>query len=251
MKRNMIYRFKMHLVFALIFLLSAAPAMHANVFVVFYATYKGKTGHAGIAIDRYDILVRDRIGNNMEYTVTDTQTTGNLVYFDLWPKGDAFIRAHLKRDLEPCYYELPRGSNEQRITVNSLLAKGLPHKEFQPVDGLIEIETHPFQDYRLIDFLTALAAADKCFNAQLFNCTDFVCRGLTVLTGKKFTAKEVVLFSRFSTPNALFKKLEHSSIFITHILKHPGKEMEGSFFTQKIIPELKNRIRARKTTEQL
>jgi hypothetical protein len=60
-----------------------------------------------------------------------------------------------------------------------------------------------------------------------------------------------VLFSRFSTPNALFKKLEHTKLFIVHILKHPGKEIEGSFFTQKIIPELKNRIRQRKPTEQL
>jgi hypothetical protein len=251
MKRNNTYRLQMLSVVTLIFLLSVAPAMHANVFVIFYSTYKGKTGHAGIAIDRYDIFVRDLISNNIEYSVNDTQATGNLVYFDLWPKGDAFIRAHLKRDLEPSYYQLPRASNEQKITVNTLLAKGLPHKEFQPVDGLIEIETLPFQDYRLLNFLVELAAAEKCFNAQLFNCTDFVCRGLTVLTGKKFTAKEVVLFSRFSTPNALFKKLEHTKLFIVHILKHPGKEMEGSFFTQKIIPELKNRIRQRKPTEQL
>lgn len=251
MKRKNTYPLNMLSLLTLIYLLSVAPAMHANVFVIFYATYKGKTGHAGIAVDRYDIFVHDLIENNEIHSVNDTQATGNLVYFDLWPKGDAFIRAHLKRDLEPSYYQLPRSSNEQKITVNSLLAKGLPHKEFQPVDGLIEIETHPFQDYRLQNFLTELAAAEKCFNAQLFNCTDFVCRGLTVLTGKKFTAKEVVLFSRFSTPNALFKKLEHTQLFIVHILKHPGREMEGSFFTQKIIPELKNRIRPRKTTEQL
>ncbi len=251
MKRQSTYRLKMLPAFTLILLLSVAPALHANVFVIFYSTYKGKTGHAGIAVDRYDVFVRDQIYNNETYAVNDTQTTGNLIYFDLWPKSDAFIRGHLKRDLEPSYYQLPRSSNEQKITVSTLLSKGLPHKEFQPVDGLIEIETRPFQDDRLVSFLTELSEAGACFNAQLFNCTDFVCRGLTVLTGKKFTAKEVVLFSRFSTPNALFKKLEHTEVFITHILKHPGKEMEGSFFTQKIIPELKNKIRPRKTTEQL
>jgi hypothetical protein len=251
MKHQQTYRFKMLPISTLLFMLSIAPVLHANVFVIFYATYKGNTGHAGIAVDSYDIFVHDQIRNTITYSVNDTQSTGNLIYFDLWPKGDAFIRSHLKRDLEPCYYQLPRSSNEQRITVNMLLSKGLPHKEFQPVDGLVEIETYPFQDYRLLAFLTQLSEAGKCFNAQLFNCTDFVCRGLTVLTGKKFTAKEVVLFSRFSTPNALFKKLEHSNLLIIHILKHPGKEMERSFFTQKIIPELKNRIRPRKTTEQL
>ena len=250
MKRKTTYQLKTLPVLLLVLLLSIAPAVNANVFVIFYATYKGKTGHAGIAVDSYDIFVHDLIKNNVEYAVNDTQSTGNLIYFDLWPKSDAFIRKHLKKDLEPSYYRLPRSSNEARITVSSLLTKGLPHREFQPVDGMIEIETQPYQDYRLLSFLIELSEAEKCFNAQLFNCTDFVCRGLTVLTGKKFTAKERVLFSNFSTPNKLFKKLEHTKAFVTHIIKHPGEQMEGSFFTQKIRPEFKNRIR-KKNTEQL
>lgn len=250
MKQNNTYHLKAGIALLIVILLCIAPAVQANVFVVFYATYKGKTGHAGIAVDRYDIFVHDRIEDNLTYSVNDTQSTGNLVYFDLWPKGDAFIRRHLKRDLEPSYYQLPRSSNEARITVQTLLSKGLPHKEFQPVDGLIEIETNPYQDYQLISYLMELSEAGKCFNAQLFNCTDFVCKGLSVLTGKKFTAKETVLFSRFSTPNELFRKLEHSKHFTTHVIKHPGEQMEGSFLTQKIIPELKNRMR-KKTNEQL
>ena len=251
MKHTCTYHFKICGIATLMFILGVLPVMHANVFVVFYATYKGKTGHAGIAIDRYDVFVRDVIKDDIEYSVNDTQATGNLVYFDLWPKGDAFIRSHLKKELEPKYYQLPRASTDAKITVRSLLAKGLPHKEFQPVDGLIEIETRPFQDNALITFLEELSAAEKCFNAQLFNCTDFVCAGLTQLSGKKFSAKEAVLFSKFSTPNQLFKKLEDTRTFKVNIIKHPGKEMEGSFFSQKIIPELKNRIRQKKTTEQL
>lgn len=250
MKRNNTYPFKTCVAVLIVALLGIAPVVQANVFVVFYATYKGKTGHAGIAVDRYNIFVHDVMENNRMYAVNDTQSTGNLVYFDLWPKGDAFIRRHLKRDLEPSYYQLPRSSNEARITVHSLLSKGLPHKEFQPVDGLIEIETKPYQDYQIISYLTELSESEKCFNAQLFNCTDFVCKGLSVLTGKKFTAKETVLFSRFSTPNELFRKLERSRQFTTHVIKHPGEQMEGSFLTQKIIPELKNRMR-KKTNEQL
>ena len=250
MKRNKTYSFKTCTLLLLAFLLSLAPAMQANVFVIFYATYKGKTGHAGIAIDRYDIFVHDLMENNIAYSVNDTQSTGNLIYFDLWPKSDAFIRSHLKRDLEPSYYQLPRSSSEQRITVQSLLSKGIPHKEFLPVDGLIEIETKPYQDYNLISYLSKLSEADKCFNAQLFNCTDFVCNGLSILLGKKFTARETVLFSRFSTPNKLFRKLENSRQFTTHVIKHPGEQMEGSFLTQKIIPELKTRMR-KKTNEQL
>jgi ribosomal protein L21E len=249
MKNQATYRFKTQLLLLLIFLLSIAPAVHANVYVIFYATYKGKTGHSGIAVDSYDILVRDIVRNNTMYSEYDSVSTGNLIYFDLWPKGDAFIRSHLKKDLEPVYFQLPRSSNEARITINSLLAKGLPHKEFQPVDGLIEIETKPYQDYRLLSFLIEVSEAQKCFNAQLFNCTDFVCKGLSVLTGKKFTARETVLFSCFSTPNALFKKLEDTKELAIHIIKHPGEQMEGSFLTQKIIPELKNRIR-KKTNEQ-
>ncbi len=251
MKRKTTYSLKVSCIATFIFLLGILPAARANVFVVFYATYKGKTGHAGIAVDRYDIFVRDIMKDNIEYSVNDTLSTGNLIYFDLWPKGDAFIRGHLKKELEPCYYQLPRASTDQKITVHSLLAKGLPHKEFQPVDGLIEIETCPFQDNALVSFLEALSAQNKCFNAQLFNCTDFVCEALKKLTSKKFSAKEVVLFARFSTPNKLFKKLTNTPLFATHIVKHPGKEIEGSFFIQKIIPELKTRIRQKKTTELL
>ena len=250
MKQSTTYRLRILCIVLLLFLMGAVPVANANVFVIFYATYKGKTGHTGIAVDSYDIFVHDLISNNTAYAVNDTQSTGNLIYFDLWPKGDVFLRRHLKMDLEPSYYQLPRSSNEARITVSSLLSKGLPHKEFQPVDGLIEIETKPYQDYHLLFFLMELSESGKCFNAQLFNCTDFVCQGLSNITGKKFRAKETVLFSHFSTPNQLFKKLEHTNIFITHIIKHPGEQMEGSFFTQKLIPELKHRIR-KKTTEQL
>lgn len=242
MKRTNTYLFKKATVL-LLFLVMSTTLLHANVYVVFYTTVKGKTGHAGIAVDSYDIFVRDRIDNNTEYSVNDTQATGRLIYFDLWPKSDAFIRSHLKRDLEPSYFRLPRTSGEEAITVNSLLTTGIPHKENQPVDGLIEIETCPFEDYQLITYLQELTDANKCFNAQLFNCTDFVCKGLSAIAGKKFTAKETVLFSRFSTPNCLFRKLERSNLFAAHIIKHPGEQVEGSFLAQRVVPELKTRIR--------
>lgn len=239
---NTTYPLKKAMVLVLIFLMSAT-LLHANVYVIFYTTVKGKTGHAGIAIDSYDIFVYDRVANNIEYSVNDTQSTGRLIYYDLWPQSDAFIRSHLKRELEPSYYRLPRTSADADITVSSLLSKGIPHKENLPVDGLIEIETCPYEDYQLIAYLQALVDANKCFNAQLFNCTDFVCKGLSLLAGKKFTAKETVLFSRFSTPNRLFRKLERSHLFAMHIIKHPGEQVEGSFLAQRIVPELKTRIR--------
>lgn len=249
MQLNTTYQLKRAIAISLIFLMSVT-FMHANVFVIFYTTAKGKTGHAGIAIDSYDIFVHDHIQNNVEYAVNDTQSTGRLIYYDLWPKSDAFIRSHLKRDLEPAYFRLPRTSGDQAITVSSLLSKGIPHKEHQPVDGLIEIETCPFEDYKLIAYLQNLTDVNKCFNAQLFNCTDFVCKGLSAIAGKKFTAKEMFLLSRFSTPNCLFRKLEHSDLFAIHIIKHPGEQVQGSFLSQRIVPELKSRIR-KKTITQL
>ncbi len=153
----------------------------------------------------------------MEYSVNDTQATGRLIYYDLWPKSDAFIRSHLKRDLEPSYFRLPRTSGEAAITVSSLLSKGIPHKEDQPVDGLIEIKTCPFEDYQLINYLQELTDANKCFNAQLFNCTDFVCKGLSVIAGKKFTAKERVLFSKFSSMKTFNYKINKKYILNIYI----------------------------------
>src|SRR3954471_6665084 len=142
MHTNTTYQLKRTMLLFLIFLMSTT-LLRANVFIIFYATAKGKTGHAGIAVDSYSIFVHDRISNEDEYSVNDTQSTGNLIYYDLWPKSDAFIRKHLKRDLEPSYFRLPRTSGDAAITINSLLSKGIPHKENQPVDGLIEIETCP------------------------------------------------------------------------------------------------------------
>ena len=76
------YQLKKAITLLLIFTMSAMM-LHANVYVVFYTTVKGKTGHAGIAIDSYDIFVHDLIQNNMEYSVNDTQATGRLIYYDL------------------------------------------------------------------------------------------------------------------------------------------------------------------------
>src|ERR1044071_162622 len=48
-----------------------------NVYIVIYATADGRTGHAGIAIDNYQV----HILGDKEDTVAD----GTLTYFDLWP----------------------------------------------------------------------------------------------------------------------------------------------------------------------
>ena len=52
---------KKYITLLLLMMMGIVKLSFPNVFIVFYATYQGKTGHTGIAIDRYDITIRDLV----------------------------------------------------------------------------------------------------------------------------------------------------------------------------------------------
>jgi hypothetical protein len=217
-------------------LLAATPA-RADVYVVIYATTHSKTGHAGIAIDRYQIQVTDTVVGGVKGEKADTVRTGRLVYYDLWPKDDVIPRALTFREVEAQYYKLPGSTSERAITVESLRTRGVPHKEGYACDGLIRIPTGPAADFALGRYLDRVLEQKKPFDAWRFNCVDFVLLGLRRVLGTGLDAEEPVVVRRAATPNRLYRALR--ALAGVEVVKNADLVTGGSFFEERLVPTLR------------
>src|SRR5262249_39322261 len=148
--------------------------VRADVYVVIYATTEAKTGHAGVAIDRYQIQHTDVVAGGVRAERADTVRTGQLTYYDLWPKDDAIPRAPTLPQVAPQYYKLPAASSERAIPVESLETRGVPHKEGYACDGLLRISTGAAADFALGRYLDGQMDRNRPFDAWRFNCVDYV-----------------------------------------------------------------------------
>ncbi|MFZ2899980.1 MAG: hypothetical protein WA004_15240 [Saprospiraceae bacterium] len=223
--------YKILQIFTLVFL--AAQWASADVYVVIYATFNGRTGHAGIAVDKYAVKVRDcrECPGAVAY---DTVKTGNLLYYDLWPKEDQFDMQRLFEQIPATFFRLPASSAELPITVNTLLLKGIPHEEGYPCDALLKIKTTYEADKELEAFLNGFIDRQNSFNALTFNCADFVERAVEHLLCTEVNADEWVFPKTFATtPNKLYKELAALPEVI--IIKNPGEKVAGSFWKERII----------------
>jgi hypothetical protein len=216
--------------------LAGAPA-RADVYVVIYATTQAKTGHAGIAVDRYQIQRADATAGDARVERADTVKTGRLTYYDLWPKDDVIHRTLTFRKVEPQYYKLPGGSSEREITVESLETRGVPHKEGYACDGLIRIPTSPDRDLALGRYLDRQLDLRKPFDAWRFNCVDFVLQALQPVLGVKLDARERVFFRRAATPNGLYRALR--GLAGIEVLKNADQVTQGSFWEERVVPTLR------------
>jgi hypothetical protein len=205
--------------------LSNLLAKENDVYIVFYATYKGKTGHVGIAIDNYAVFVNDA-GDKK-----DTIATKELTYYDLWPDEDFFRVGNTGKNLPAAYYKLPMHSGDE-ITVNTLYYKGLPHKEHYPSDGILKIKTTWKQDKELTRFIEAKIEAGKSFNARKYNCTDFVKEAAEFLLNKKISCNEFVGVGWSSTPNYFYRSLRRLNTVV--VIKNADRVTKGSFLSQRV-----------------
>lgn len=208
------------------------PCRPQDVYVIFYATYNGRTGHVGIAVDRYEVKIRD-CASCPGRVARDTVSTGRLLYFDLWPQDDGFDRERVFATLPAQYFRLPASSAEAPITVSSLITRGIPHEEYYACDGLLKIASSPDQDKQLVHFLDQLVGENRAFHAILFNCADFVELGLEHLLQTDLYADEKVLLVRPTTPNRLYQSLV--KLPGVTVLKDPGERISGSFFKERIL----------------
>jgi len=203
-----------------------------HVYVVFYATMKGKTGHIGVAVDQYKIIYRDTQQDNKTLEIADTVKTGELTYYDLWPNDDYFNVKRTGADIPAVYYKLPVSSTDE-ITVSSLYDQGLPHKEHYPCDGLLKITTSWTQDQWMIRTLDSMIATNRSFNGQDFNCSDFVRIPLEKLLNISLQSREFILVGWSTTPNKFYRRLRR--VRGVEVIKNGDNKAMGSFIGQRVL----------------
>jgi hypothetical protein len=210
-------------------LILAYHAAFGHVYVVIYATHGGKTGHAGIAVDQYEVRVRD-VRGGVRY---DTVRTGRLVYFDVWPERDRFNKERLNEPVPATYFRLPASSAEPPITVGSLLRRGIPHEEGYACDGLLRLVTTPQQDAALVRYLQSVRDRNALFHAWEFNCADFVEGAVEFLIGRDLDADETIFLKKATTPNRLYRAV--AALPGVVVIKDAAALVQGSFFAERLI----------------
>lgn len=203
-----------------------------DIYIIIYATYNAKTGHAGIAIDRYSIKVKD-CANCKGRTTLDTLATGELSYFDLWPAHDDFQKSKMYENDLALYHHLPGSSSEPPLTVWGFSHKGIGQINLGPCDAILKIPSTAFQDFKLMRFLNKIVDQQTPFNLWEYNCADFVEKAVEFTLETDIDADEMILFDRATTPNCLYKALR--KIPGVTVLKDPGSLVNGSFFQERIL----------------
>jgi hypothetical protein len=206
-----------------------------DIYLIFYLSQNGRTGHIGIAIDNYRIVVRDIITDGKEITEYDSVKNYTLTYFDLWGPPEIRVDQH-SENLACRYYKLPRTSAEPDITLRYFLSKGLPHAYDYPCDGLLRIHTTPAQDMEMIRIAEEIQLQYPYFNTRHYNCVDYVIQCLNTLFGIQIEAKEYIPFSWSSTPNKLYSSI--GEYFDVEVLKDAGNEVSKSFVSERIFHSL-------------
>lgn len=217
---------------------ATVSAENNDIFLVFYATIDGKSGHVGIAIENYRIMVKDSFDEQGHRVSTyDTVPSGTLTYYDLWPETDDFNAINISDDIPPRYYKLPRASWEDDITVSTLIGKGIPHEEHYPIDGLLRISTKSEKDYQLKEYMDEIIDDNRPFNARAFNCADFVELAIEFTIEEQIEAKELIVLKKSTTPNKLYREV--LKIPNVTIIKDGSMKAQGSFTNERL---LKKRI---------
>ena len=213
--------------------------MFADIYVVIYATVDGQTGHAALAIDDYDIIVKDTIIDGQKEYITDTVTNGGIIYFDLSAADGNIKFSNMNKEHEPLYHKYPE--NGKRLTIKELYFEGLPTKKVERrFDGLIRIKSDQLTDYQLTNYMNHLIDKKQPYHLFKYNCTDFVIDALELIYDEKIRAKEFFLINNSNTPNKLFRKLQR--LGKTKVLLDPKDKVKGSFFCQRILKKEKTKI---------
>jgi hypothetical protein len=216
-----------------ILLLLNTPLSAEDVYLIIYATDDGYAGHAALAIDNYALFLKETDGD--EPYSYDTLKEGTLIIYDLWPTEGINSR-NFNKTVQPVYYKGPGKYTGERVTPFSIVHTGIPKIKERFSDGVIRIQTAPYEDEQLKVFLDSLMRVNQDFHAIQFNCTDYARIGLERLTDQLLKAKEYVLIGYTTTPNKLFQVV--SKLKNAEVLKDPGDKVKQSFFSEGIIKRL-------------
>jgi hypothetical protein len=202
-----------------------------DVYLIIYTTKAGYTGHVGVAVDNYKIVVKDTVIDGKREVVYDSVKNHTLTYYDLWGPADIRLDQH-DEDLACRYYKLPRSSAEESLTVDYFLTRGLPHSYDYPCDAMVRIQTSAVDDFRFKVIAEDIQQEKNYFNSREYNCTDYVILCLKRLLGVDLKASEYIPFSWSSTPNKFYKEVVSS--LKAEIIRKPGPEVDRSFFKERV-----------------
>jgi hypothetical protein len=214
---------------------SAEAGKVNDIYLVFYLSQNGRTGHLGLAVDNYYIVVRDIVHEGVEVSVYDTVRNYTLTYFDLWGPPEIGLDQH-GQNLACRYYKLPRTSAEPKITERYFRTKGLPHAYDYPCDGLLRIRTTPGQDMQMVTIAEVIRQRYPYFNTRSYNCVDYIIYCLNTLFDVKIVAKEFIPFTWSSTPNKLYTTI--GSYLDVEVVKDAGVNAQNSFVSERIFNSL-------------
>lgn len=234
MKTVLIHIVKIIIIVNSLLMVQLAAAETNDIYLVFYATADGKSGHIGIAVDNYKVTAKDTINeNNNRITKYDTIKNGALTYYDLWPKTDNFSALNVDKDVPALYFKLPAASWENDITINSLIDTGIPHEEHYPVDGLLQIKATVKESIAIKIYIETLIKKNKKFNVRRFNCADFVELIIEKKCDCNIEADESIVLRMSTTPNRLYQEV--SKLENIKIIKDGSEKAKGVFTTERLI----------------
>ena len=216
--------------FFILFMNFSLPHANADMYLITHATYQGETGHSAIAVENYDIIVKDTFINNKATIIFDTLKNGRLTYYDFWPTTEEEF------DIKTADKNVTAKFNRiASVTEWSILKLGITKINEKPCDGLVKINLTTEQDFKLKKKLDSVIQISQPFNATKNNCSDFAKYAIEFITGIQLAASENILIKyQFTSPNKLFtavSKLENATV-----LKNSALKIKGSFFQEKIIP---------------
>lgn len=205
-------------------------SQYNDIYILLFATHNGKTGHIGLAIDNYEIHIKDGTNQQVLY---DTVRTNTLTYYDLWPLQEDFDKTNVDAFVKAQYYKFPSASWQGSIRVADLYYRKISPGNDTPCDGLLKLTNSAAKDLSLHHHLDKIIEQNAPFHVRQNNCADFVENAIEFILGTDIKADEFIPFAFSTTPNRLFKclvELKHSKM-----LKDPGKKVNGSFWQEKII----------------
>ncbi|MBL0032738.1 MAG: hypothetical protein IPP27_11400 [Bacteroidetes bacterium] len=223
---------KLILLFSLSFILGNNLSF-GNVYLITYFTYSGHTGHSGIAIDKYDFIIRDTIIDEKVTSVLDTVQSEGIVYYDFWPKVDHFDLYKITHYIDGEVFKINSFRNKE-LTLNDIAFYGIPHKKGRPCDAIVSMKTTYEDDMAILKYLDSLVSAVPQFHGIKNNCSDFVRNSFERILNKKVNAFEKLLFIKFTTPNELYSVIVRQQEN-SRILKFPKVPENGKFLTERIL----------------
>lgn len=225
---------KITIIITSLFSAYTAVADTNDIYLVFYATANGKSGHVGIAVDNYKVTVKDTFDEkNNRIAVYDTIKNGALTYYDLWPKTDDFNAFNVDKNVPAIYFKLPSASWEDDITIDSLKKIGIPHEEHYPVDGLLQITSSVKEDFEIKKHIEELIEKNQDFNVRDFNCADFVELIIEKQCKCNIEADESIVLKLSTTPNRIYQEV--SNFKNIKIIKDASKKAKGAFTSERLI----------------